>query len=734
MSEPSKGAPTDPESVARVQQEQLVAVRSNTPTMMLANVCNALILVIGFWESPDTVAIVLWFIALSIVSGYVYLRHYKATAKQKQQGDSAKSVERAVHNGLALGLLWAALPLFFLADAGGGGRLLICVVMAGILCGAAFALASIPRAAFCFIGPVAIGTMIALARCGGKANILVAFLLCVYTLVLLKAVLSYAGLLKARVLTEIVRTKELTEASEAKSIFMANMSHEIRTPLNGVLGLAQLLERETLSPKQIEMVRRLREAGATLLSIVNDILDFSKLEAGEFRLDRRPFELGSILGHIGSLFGGSARAKGLKLVVEVAPQLNGVPIGDALRIEQVLMNLVGNAIKFTERGEVRLSVRATALEASRARLQFEVKDTGIGIALEHMSGLFKPFTQADAAITRRFGGTGLGLSISKSLVELMDGEIGASSVLGKGSTFWFEAVFDLSPVKAQARRTFLPSGTSASARLSGMRFLVADDSAMNREVVERLLTLEGARIVLAENGQEALDFLRSGREPVDAVLMDVQMPVMDGLTAIRAIRGALGLTGLPIIALTAGVLDEERHQVLDAGADDFVSKPIELEGLVDILLLRAKRAPVSEPAMISNCPDAFPVVAGLNTAWVEKTLGGDRDLFVSLLASFSEEFREAAPQVEECLARNDPEEAARRLHALRGGASYIGAEDLVAAAKALESAVLDRRSELEPLTAAFTKNHRLVINAIKSALAEIEPLGAVAGTAGGGSG
>ncbi len=380
------------------------------------------------------------------------------------------------------------------------------------------------------------------------------------------------------------------------------------------------------------------------------------------------------------------------------------------------MNLVGNAIKFTDQGEIRLSVRVTACEASKARLRFEVSDTGIGIAPEHMSGLFKPFTQADAAITRRFGGTGLGLSICKRLVELMGGEIGASSVPGQGSTFWFEASFELSPVKTPAARLTLPPKPPERARLLGLRFLLVDDSQTNREVVERLLTLEGAHVVAAEHGQEALDFLKSGKEAVDAVLMDVQMPVMDGLTAIRMIRGDLGLRHLPIVALTAGVLDEERHQVLDAGADDFVSKPIDLEALVGILLLRSKRSEESGNAVMSE-PVEFPVVAGLNTARAARSLGGDKDLFVTLLASFSEEFAEAASQVEECLARDDIEDAAHRLHALRGGASYIGADDLVSAAKALEIAILERRPKLEPLVAAFVKNHRIVLDALKSTLA-----------------
>ena len=560
------------------------------------------------------------------------------------------------------------------------------------------------------------GSLIALARSGDKNSTLVAFLLCVYTLVLLKGARSYATLLTTRVLTEIARTKELTAASDAKSEFMANMSHEIRTPLNGILGLAQLLERETLSSDQIEMVRRLRKAGESLMAIVNDILDFSKLEAGEFRLDRRPFDLSSILDHIGSLFRGSARAKGLELVVEATPQLGGAPIGDPLRIEQVLMNLVGNAIKFTERGEVHLCIRATALDDARARLRFEVRDTGIGVVPENLAGLFKPFTQADAVITRRFGGTGLGLAICKRLVEKMGGEIGASSLPGQGSTFWFEAVFDLSLVKAQAAPLGSARTPTGAKRLSGLRCLLVDDNQINREVVERLLHKEGAQVVVAENGQEALDLLRNAKEAFDVVLMDVQMPVMNGLTAIRAIRGELDLGDLPVIALTAGVLDNEQLRVIEAGANDFVSKPIDLEALIDTIISRTARTATSERAMRIESPHQFAAIAGLNPSWAETFLGGDRELFLSLLDNFSEEFGQAASQVEESLARGDREEAARRLHALRGGASYVGADELVVAAMVLETTIHEARAELGPLVGEFVKSHRLVIDGIRSAL------------------
>ena len=284
------------------------------------------------------------------------------------------------------------------------------------------------------------------------------------------------------------RTVAFEAASAAKSEFLANMSHEIRTPMNGMLGLAQLLEGEPLSQEQLTMVRGMRQAGQSLLGILNDILDFSKIEAGQLRLDARPFELAPLLAQIASLFGVNALNKGLALHVGEPPAFSGALIGDPLRLEQVLLNLVGNAIKFTEKGEVNLRVETRSITTSHIRLRFKVQDTGIGISPQQKAGLFTPFMQGDGAITRRFGGTGLGLSICKRLVETMQGEIGVDSAPGVGSTFWFEALFERS---AEGRATDVaPAAASLERgrRLSGLQCLVVDDSRMNREVVQRMLT------------------------------------------------------------------------------------------------------------------------------------------------------------------------------------------------------------------------------------------------------
>ena len=382
------------------------------------------------------------------------------------------------------------------------------------------------------------------------------------------------------------RTAQLQAASAAKSQFLAQMSHELRTPMNAVIGFAQLLERESLSENQRELVRQVRDSGNTLLGIISDILDFSKIEAGQMQLDSQCFDLASVLTHVGHLLQKSATDKGIALTVKPPAETLGGLVGDRLRLEQILLNLAGNAVKFTEQGRVDVEVRMLAESDESMRLRFEVRDTGIGIADEALRRLFQPFAQADTSISRRFGGTGLGLVISRRLVNAMGGELQVSSEPGRGSLFWFELSFPRvqATVRDMEASPVAEKVSTATQRLAGFKVLAVDDSPINRMVVERALKAEGAHVTLAANGQEALDRLRAQPAQFDVVLMDIQMPVMDGLTATRAIRTELGLTSLPVIALSAGVLAEEQQQALDAGVNDFLAKPMNLEQMTDMLL------------------------------------------------------------------------------------------------------------------------------------------------------
>lgn len=422
-----------------------------------------------------------------------------------------------------------------------------------------------------------------------------------------------------------VRTAEARAASAAKSEFLAQMSHEIRTPLNGVLGLAQVLSREPLAPNQRALVERIQASGQTLLMILNDILDFSKIEAGQLRIERRPFNLASLLTRIKNLLGPAARSKGLELRIAPPADPLGLLLGDGLRLEQVLVNLTGNAIKFTEQGVVTLTIQVLEASATDVWLRFEVRDTGIGISTEALARLFTPFTQADAGITRRYGGTGLGLSICKRLMELMGGVIRVESQVSQGSLFWFELPFPRTAGESTPDPGPGPAPAwPAKPQLTGLQVLVVDDSAINREVVERALALEGATVMLAADGQQAVQQLKARPEGFDAVLMDVQMPVLDGLTATRLIRSDLGLTALPILALTAGGLADQQAAAREAGANAVLTKPLDLEQLTTTLLRWVKRQPeAAAPALGQQLADlsvasapwpqqaADPVPAGL---------------------------------------------------------------------------------------------------------------------------
>lgn len=385
---------------------------------------------------------------------------------------------------------------------------------------------------------------------------------------------------RKRVEKELKKSKEVAEAaSKTKSEFLANMSHEIRTPMNGVLGTLQLLKDSDLSTSQMEYVSIAYNSGEALLSILNDILDFSKIEAGKMTLESIPFSLDKIVSELISLLKSKADERNVKLLCEIDKQLTKTVKGDSVRIRQILTNLITNAIKFTEHGEVKIKLTVLDINESSIKIRMEVIDTGIGIPEEAQRKLFNSFTQADGSTTRKYGGTGLGLAIVRQLVTMMHGRLGVESKQGEGSCFWTELTFET--LSAEETSKPLEEKQNHESVING-RILLVEDNVINQIVAKKMLEKFGLEYEVANNGEEALQCLNSDKN-FNLVLMDCQMPIMDGYEATAEIRKQEKISQITIVAMTANAMEGDKEQCLEAGMDDYIAKPVKLAEMEAVL-------------------------------------------------------------------------------------------------------------------------------------------------------
>lgn len=520
-------------------------------------------------------------------------------------------------------------------------------------------------------------------------------------------------------------------ASRAKSQFLANMSHEIRTPMNGVIGLLELLKADTLNAKQHGYVRMALSSGETLLGVINDILDFSKIEAGKLELAFTDLSFRDLAEEVLAFFTRQAQNKGIELFCHVAPDVPPLSKGDPVRLRQVLVNLVGNAVKFTHAGRVAVKVDRVEEGENSVLLRCSVSDTGIGIAPKALPAIFNAFSQEDGSSTRKYGGTGLGLTIARQLVELMGGTITVESRQGEGSTFTFTAKLEKVPVYESVKPETVSRPPASPFVSPGSLVLLVEDNRVNQEVGKAMLETLGCTVAVAGNGREALTFL--ARRSCDLILMDCQMPEMDGYEATRAIRegeGSASLRGCrsytPIVALTAHAMEGDRKRCLEAGMDDYISKPFSIKDLGEVLERwltikkddpRDKGGP-KERTMDNYGSDGTPVVDTEALGKIRALQPGSDDLLTKIVGLYLDSSTRLLAGLQEAIEEKDAEKLHVTAHTLKSSSANLGAMSLASLCREIEALGKNKTVEQASiLVAAVEKEHEKVTAALQKEIA-----------------
>jgi len=467
----------------------------------------------------------------------------------------------------------------------------------------------------------------------------------------------------------IIAHQKAQQSALIKEQFMANMSHEIRTPMNAILGFTNLLQKETLNERSQEFVNSIQSSGESLLAIINDILDFSKIEAGMMRIESNPFSLRGLLHSVETMFGTRIKSKNLRLTVDVEKSIPDVLQGDAVRLTQIMVNLVNNSIKFTKSGGIEISVTANKEKEDMINLCFSVKDTGIGIPPNKIDSIFDRFQQADEDITRKYGGTGLGLSIVKQLVELQNGTIKVNSAQGIGTEFVFTIPYIISAELAENSSLKIVAADEIKLDQNNIKILVAEDNAMNQNLMKHLLAGWNLDFDVVNNGREAIEAIE--RKNYQLVLMDIQMPQMDGYTATMKIRNELK-SNIPIIAMTAHAMAGEREKCLSYGMNEYLAKPIRENDLFKIInnLLRRNNDEKGSEKQVGNYGNkTFEVI---NLEYLEELSGGDKVFKKSMVEQFLQQVPDELKAIQDAFTKSNYGEVAQIAHNMKTSISFMG--------------------------------------------------------------